>query len=323
MASHSSVSSATNKAAIQRALQAIGSKGLKVVVVGDVLLDQYIYCFNKKVSPEAPAPILQITQKEFYPGGAANTAANSATLNAEVTLFGLAGNDAACSVLTQEVNDRSVEFSPVFSEAPTTVKSRIICDGEYQFRLDDEQALAMPIAHAEFLAKAIVSDKPDLILVSDYHKGTITGTLLDALKQSGLPIYGDPKPEHVGFFKGTQLISPNFGEACLMSPCVDPRSCASWLAKHYQTTCVVTCGPHGAYGSEDGNQTIYAPALNVKVDSVAGAGDTFLAAYSAAHARGCSLSDSMEFATFVSSIATSKPGTAVVTIEEIKQWLQE
>ena len=304
----------------------------RVLVVGDLMLDNYVFGRIKRMCPEAPIPIVDWIRATCSIGGAGSAAGNLKELGADVTLFGVVGDDRAGEVVRTICRDWKIALvTPPAPGARTTVKRRTYAEGELHYREDIETPLG-PDAHlclVESLRSNVQFDF-DAILVSDYAKGVVDPNLLMVLKDTGLPVYADPK-RPLSFYHGARAVFPNRLEAD--KSCRDdfggPQS-LEWLASAYLggsalssamfEILAVTQGADGALVAwvEDGqvkSQTIQ--AAEVEDNDVCGAGDTFAAAFVRADLAGLSPLEAARFANIAAGTSTEMVGALAPPWEAI------
>lgn len=316
---------------VQSILQAVPS--LKVLVIGDGMLDHYIFGDAERISPEAPVPVVAVDRDAYRLGGACNVALNAKSLGARVAFLGIVGTDEAGCTLQRLLKEADIGFcSENFrSDVQTIVKTRVIARHQQLCRVDREKqfskaSVVAVIAQAEaFLKKNAVS----AILVSDYAKGTVTQAFLDRLvelkKSYSFFLAVDPKPKNKLCYNGIDLLKPNRAEALrLASFNIEPNRAfpSDTVAKeifnrHSVRYLAVTLGEQGIVLAENGGKTYTAPAVAKEVFDVSGAGDTALAALTVAFCINRTPSEAIAFANLLSGIVIRKVGTAVTTPEEI------
>jgi D-beta-D-heptose 7-phosphate kinase/D-beta-D-heptose 1-phosphate adenosyltransferase len=320
-----------SRKSVQSILQAVQS--LNVLVIGDAMLDRYIFGDAERISPEAPVPVVRIEHEACRLGGACNVALNLKSLGANVTFLGSVGTDEAGSVLQRLLREAGISFcgENFRSDVQTIVKTRVIARHQQLCRLDREKkfseaSVATVIAQAEaFLQKNAVS----AVLVSDYAKGTVTQALLDKLvelkKHYSFFLAVDPKPKNKLCYNGVDLLKPNRTEALQLANFnTEPNQTFSSDAvareifnRHSVRYLTVTLGEQGVALAENGGSIQTAPAVAKEVFDVSGAGDTALAALAVAFCAHRTPSEAIAFANLLSGIVIRKVGTAVTTPEEI------
>jgi D-beta-D-heptose 7-phosphate kinase/D-beta-D-heptose 1-phosphate adenosyltransferase len=303
----------------------------RVLVLGDAILDEYLYGDCSRISPEAPVPVLRVSRTRRVLGGAANTAANIASLGGRATLVSLVGHDDGGSTLARCAEDAGIDFCAVEHEGATVRKTRVIGQQQQIVRLDYEDVRA-PVRAAEDAAIAACTSKipdHDIVVISDYAKGCVsprlTAAVLDAARAALRPVIVDPRPQHRDLYVGCDYITPNWREsrALLGWPDAEPSpdaiaEVAAALARELRTNVVLTLGPHGIrFCSRDGSEQFAVPTLAQEVFDVSGAGDTVVAAFALAIAAGAGHATAVRLANKAASVVVAKFGTATVTPEEV------
>lgn len=267
------------------------ASGIHAIVLGDLMLDEYIFGDATRISPEAPVMVIRQTESRAVPGGAANVAKNLAAFGAQVTVMGVAGDDPAGSELKRAIGALDRSKATLVQEAGrlTTRKTRVVADHSHQvLRIDNETSSSISEESEDRLIASLKIDieKADVLVLSDYLKGVLTPSLAKAAvelaRKKGVPVAVNPKPTSVKNYAGASLISLNRSElagATQMLPDTLEEALAASrsLRQELQADCVL--GTMGALGLaadwEGGNATIAAP--RVEVYDTAGAGDTVIA----------------------------------------------
>lgn len=305
--------------------------GLKILIVGDVILDHYIWGDVQRISPEAPVPVVHATRETHTAGGAANVALNLAALGLPTMLAGSIGQDQAgdrlISLLTcAGIDTRLCQPAPA---RPTIVKTRVIARNQQLCRIDHESASsAYRLDTLPALIEALA--ETDAVIVSDYAKGVISQDLLDSLisqaRKLGKTIALDPKPSRRLAFRHVGLLTPNRHEALELAGLPEPDHgqpyplddvCARIHDHHAPDVLIVTLGADGMAISREGKVEDVLPTRAREVFDVSGAGDTVIATLAAALAAGASPRDAAAFANTAAGIVVSKMGTATPTPAEI------
>ncbi len=288
----------------------------KITVIGDVMLDKTIIGEVSRISPEAPIQIVNVKEELYEPGGAANTAANLASLGGNVSLFGFAGRDNNANVLSEILGKRGIEYF-LDKNALTTLKIRVRSRNQQLLRIDyEENSLKIFSPDTLETMKREIGNS-DLILISDYAKGTITGDLMDFLNSLGKKIVVDPKPQNISFYKNSFLITPNEKEALEMSNQREIHSAGRDLQKMLNCNVLITRGEKGMALFSDNEVEI--PTSSREVYDVAGAGDTANAAICLSLASGASLEEAVILANHAAGISVSKVGTYQVKLWELEK----
>jgi rfaE bifunctional protein kinase chain/domain len=314
-------------------LQALASQwqGRRVLVVGDLMLDEYIVGAAERISPEAPVPVILCERRTYGAGGAANTAMNLLTLGAQVVLCGVIGNDWAGEKLRAILGEAGIDTTGVLTDPsrPTTVKTRIVAQSQQVARVDVESR--MPLngsleASLRGIAKELGRDCA-AIVVSDYAKGVVTESLCGGLRElkGQTLLTAGPKPSHLAHFAGFDYLSLNRSEA---SAAVNNRATSvtevgeTLSARLEVCGLVITLGGDGCALFCDGRLVAQLPALRVQVYDVAGAGDTFLAALTLALVAGTSFVEAAQVATVAAAAVVRKSGVATTDVTEMATLLK-
>jgi D-glycero-beta-D-manno-heptose-7-phosphate kinase len=310
----------------------------RVVVVGDVMLDQFLWGSVARISPEAPVPVVDFERESFMPGGAANVARNLTALHTPTELFGVVGHDSAAGELKRLLDDCRVGCRGLASSGGrhTSVKTRIIAQKQQLVRIDREtrDGLTPDLAHR--IADAIESRIAGTaaVIVGDYGKGVVTQPLLEAIKRlcrpRGLWLSLDPKPVHHLDLHGLSLITPNRKEAFELAnlpdetrnnnPLADAnlmRVADRLLNELRPALLLITLGEAGMFLCERGRKPFHIPTVAREVFDVSGAGDTVIASFTLAIAAGASPLEAAILSNHAAGIVVGKIGTATVTPEEL------
>ncbi len=297
----------------------------RIVVLGDLMLDAYIFGVAERISPEAPVPVVLCERRSHGPGGAGNTARNLRALGAYVTVVGVVGQDPSGERLEEVLKEEGVDTSGIVVDParPTTVKARIIAHHQQVVRLDVESREPVTGGTAELLSDRLISSllQAEALVVSDYAKGVVSPAVLQGLKAvagSRLLVAG-PKPVNLSLFKGFDYLSLNRSEA-LQS--LNGAASLSEIGRHLTTLlglkgCVITMGGDGSLLFSAGAPPVRLPALTVQVYDVAGAGDTYLSALALSLCAGCSFSLAAAVATVCAAAVVRKVGVSTVSPDEV------
>lgn len=303
----------------------------KITVIGDSMLDEYIYGNTDRKNPESPMPLLNVEKEETKLGGASNVAHNIASLNWWVDLISMIGDDANGRKFTDLCKEAKINLIPLLFEAPTIAKKRFL-DSQYKqqlLRVDYERKFPITSEFIKEIEAILASSKPDYILISDYAKGIVQPELIASLKHiSSLQwtkILVDTKPQNISLFEWVYLIKPNFKEFCEMmgkkwieNTDENIETLGKIFTKRYVTNLVVTRGNKwSSLITIDGNVHHVRPTEERKVFDVTGAGDTFIATLAYALDGWYSLQEAVKLANTASGIVVEKVGTATITKEEL------
>lgn len=295
---------------------------VRVLCVGDVMLDTFVYGNVDRLSPEAPVPILAHKESIQMCGGAGNVAANIAALGANVTLIGLVGNDSyakqLASLMLQGVDSQFVTCS----HRPTTHKTRFISQGKQLLRVDHEKVGELQETTENELIQtielALKSNTYNIIVISDYAKGVVSPKICQTLLKADLPIFVDPKGQDYRPYKGVTLISPNMKELLAATPVGNLKERAEWLMNNLDIPYVLlTQGADGMTFFEKGAEPFHVSAAAHEVYDVSGAGDTVIATLAVAFAAGEPLHDAVVLANKAAGIVVSKVGTSIISADQL------
>jgi D-beta-D-heptose 7-phosphate kinase/D-beta-D-heptose 1-phosphate adenosyltransferase len=307
-----------------------GFKNKRILVIGDLMLDGYIWGRVSRISPEAPVPVVDVVNDTFMLGGAANVANNIAALGGGATVIGVAGMDRQGDVLEGLLEEKAIGFSIVREARPTTVKTRVIAHNQQIVRFDKEYKEKIGGRTLKAVLEKIREAVPghDAVIISDYKKGLISKELMKWVLAfaKGKFIAVDPKVGHFHLYKNVSLITPNIMEASSGSgiEIKDERSLlksgAILKRKLNLKAVLITRGEEGMTLFE-GNEYINIPTVARHVYDITGAGDTVIAVFSLAHASGATLRESAEIANHAAGIVVGEVGTAVATPEKLRKSL--
>lgn len=304
-------------------------KRKKVLLIGDVLLDRYTFGAAKRISPEAPVPVLHVSHEEVRLGGAGNVACNLQALNQEVIFLSRIGNDPSGRELkiACEKAGISSEFLIEDPSFKTPTKVRLIASSQQMVRIDYENSFSPP---AQILSKlkALVPElieQADIVALSDYGKGFLDDELLqviiDCASKKGIPVITDPKGSQFERYSGTTILKPNLQEANTASGLQAPYSLdavALALHKRVKMDCLmVTRSDEGISLYFRNGKNLHFPVAKKDVRDVTGAGDTVLAVLVAGMASGLDLSTIVPLCNTAASIAIERVGCAVISWEDI------
>ena len=311
--------------------------GKRVLCIGDVMLDRFIYGAVDRISPEAPVPVLRYSREASMPGGAANVARNLASLGLKPVLIGACGDDDAGRELVSRFDqDLSISVRLVTVKGrPTTLKSRFVAGGHQLLRVDTENV--SPISETtENELIAILSQEilgSAALLISDYAKGLLTGRILSAITNLAaelrIPVIADPKGRDFARYGAVDILKPNALElAAATGLSINTDEEAEWALRSAlealpAKTIVVTRAARGISFIAQSGSVKHEAGRAREVSDVSGAGDTSLAALAAAIAGGGTLADAVSMAIAASGIAVGKAGTATVSAEEVKAALSD
>jgi rfaE bifunctional protein kinase chain/domain len=306
-------------------------KGQRVLVVGDLILDCFIWGKVKRISPEAPVPVVDVEKSSYVLGGAANVAGNIVSLGGEATVMGAIGEDRSGDRMRALLLDKGIDVISVHDNRPTTVKTRVIAHNQQVVRFDQEQRGKFSTGAMKKLVgniKEQIKDH-DAVIVSDYKKGVISSAIMKAVIGSGKNFIAvDPKVGHFNLYKNTSIMTPNLKEASegAAMEITDEESlikAAQKLMKKLSLkSLLITRGEQGM-SLFSKNTGVHITTLAKHVYDVTGAGDTVIAALALAHASGATLEQASVIANHAAGIVVGEVGTAYVDPAGLRESLKK
>jgi D-beta-D-heptose 7-phosphate kinase/D-beta-D-heptose 1-phosphate adenosyltransferase len=305
--------------------------GKRVLVIGDVMLDEYLSGRVRRVSQEAPVPVVQARNRTCVPGGAANAAANVVALGGRAVLGGVVGRDSRAGRLREVLEQHGVETDAlvVDPQRPTTTKARIVAHGQQIVRVDTEQCAPLPAPLEDILLRRSrrALETADACILSDYDKGVVSTHLAECLigaaRRAGKPIVVDPKGTYFAKYRGATVITPNLQEAQRALK-REAREDADLLRIGRQlleivegSALLITRGAQGMSLLRNGFAPMYIPTEARDVFDVTGAGDTVVGTLALALAADIPLERAVQLANHAAGIVVGKFGTATVTSEDL------
>ncbi len=311
---------------------------LRVLVIGDMMLDQYVIGRVSRISPEAPVPVVDVQSEKFFPGGASNVARNLRSLLARVSVLGIVGADATGRILTRALSGQGIDTSGLIGDRgrPTTLKTRVIAQHQQVVRFDRESRAPMT---APMVAKALafarrVIPRMDAVIFEDYGKGLIQQSFLDACLEIAhrhkIATFADPNSHHRLDYRGLTGITPNRGEAFWMAREANQDAGPDPLADEpllevgrrlLEETGVenllITLGEHGMCLFREGRRPHHIPTAAQEVFDVSGAGDTAISVFALGMGAGLNADAAAFLSNQASGIVVGKAGTATVTPSEL------
>ncbi|MBU4274580.1 D-glycero-beta-D-manno-heptose-7-phosphate kinase [Patescibacteria group bacterium] len=303
--------------------------GKKIGVIGDLMLDHFMWGDVERISPEAPIPVLLVEKESFSPGGAGNTAANIAALKGETFIIGLVGCDQAGDFLFREFQKRGIKTSGVIRDSlkPTTQKIRVVARGQQMVRIDKEDNGCI---NAKIERKIINFINLNIkqwqaLVISDYAKGLLNKELVQKImklaKKHKIPTIGDARPKNAIFFKNITLLTPNHKEAVEIAGTNNLREAGRIIQKKLNCDILITQGAEGMTLFEK-NRIQHFSTKAREVFDVAGAGDTVVATLALALATGSSLKEAAIISNHAAGIVVGKLGVATINQKELKDSLE-
>jgi rfaE bifunctional protein kinase chain/domain len=330
-----------SKARVRHLLNA--AKTSRVLVVGDVMLDQFIWGRVARISPEAPVPVVEFERESFMPGGAANAARNLTALDAKAELFGTVGHDDAARQLKKLLKEQRIGCHGLVahSSRATSLKTRIVAHKQQVVRIDRETRDGLNGSLMKRLLTTFKRQlkKADAVIICDYGKGVVTQPLLNEIKalgrERGVWISLDPKPYHLNL-SGLSLITPNRKEAFELAnipdetrnhdPLADKNLLAVAERLHRElrpAVLLITLGELGMLLCQRDQKPFHIPTVAQEVFDVSGAGDTVIATFTLAVAAGASPLEAAILSNHAAGLVVGKIGTATVAPEELLQSFTE
>jgi D-glycero-beta-D-manno-heptose-7-phosphate kinase len=309
----------------------------KILVLGDIMLDHYIWGSVERISPEAPVPVLDVHKEEYRLGGAANVALNLKALGAQVYLCGVLGKDATGSLVRNLLKKNGINQEALIIEAkrPTTRKTRIGAANQQIVRIDHEHRLDISALTEARIIEKLDALLPDLdaVIIEDYNKGLLTETLISktikAVRKHHKLITVDPKHKNFFAYSGVDVFKPNYSELQkTLARSFETETEFDLQARQLKTrikckNLVITRGEKGLYVYSDGGKVHHIPTFAREVFDVSGAGDTVISALTLALSEGCDIETAAFIANHAAGVVCGKKGTATATISEIRKSCHE
>ncbi|WP_372795903.1 D-glycero-beta-D-manno-heptose-7-phosphate kinase [Pontiella sp.] len=333
------------KITIERAKDLLGSASEKrILVVGDLMMDRFVYGSVSRISPEAPVPVVHVSHEKAMPGGACNVASNLLSLGGKAAMAGIVGQDAIGRELQDQLSASGVTLKAVVEHDthPTCVKTRIVAERQQVVRVDREEYLTL--ADREMAAFCALVQKEiesaDGVIIEDYGKGSVqqavVDTVLAAAEKAGIPVGYDPKDDHILKMEGVSVVTPNRKEAFGSAGVAEGRPAENpledqpllevgrmlqemWKARHT----LITLGPHGMLLCGENEPPQHIPTRAREVFDVSGAGDTVIATYVLALACGATFTEAAELSNFAAGVVVGKLGTATCTQTELINYMKQ
>ena len=306
-----------------------GARSRRIVVVGDIILDRYLLGDTERLSPEAPVPVLTVRETRSALGGAANVAANVATIGSECVLVGVVGDDTNGTAIRAELAAHRLEDGQVLTVAgrPTTTKTRVVARNQQIVRIDEEVDALLSGHDLERLTERAVAalDGADALLLEDYNKGALAPSLISAViqaaRQRGIPVVVDPKFRQFFDYAGATVFKPNQRELeAALGAAVDLAhrdALPEALGRLHVDNMLLTLGADGMFLVTKDHAVTHIPSLARQVYDVSGAGDTVTAWVGTMLAAGASLREAALLANFAAGLEVGKAGVATVSPAEV------
>lgn len=310
---------------------------VKVLIVGDVMLDRYWWGSVRRISPEAPVPVVNLKKTSLAAGGAANVAANVKGLGAEPILVGVTGKDEEARLFSKVLKSAGIkpDYLLALKNRETIIKTRIVAHNQHVVRIDQENSQPLNGAEEEKIWGLINHNLKEatIVVVSDYAKGLLTKSLLSRLittaNENNKAIFIDPKGKDYRKYAKASILTPNRFEAAQASGIDEndqgtTETAGNLLLKNLKLkSLLITEGEHGMTLFQKSLKPQHFEALARKVYDVTGAGDTVIASLAVAYGAGASMSDAAQIANISAGLVVEEVGTTAVTIKKLKESLAD
>lgn len=311
------------------------AQNLRALVIGDVMLDKYIYGSVDRISPEAPVPIVNLHHTETKAGGAANVAINLSAWGCETGLIGLTGKDENAKSLSSILSDYQIRHQWIEDPGrPTTVKTRVVAASHHLLRIDEESSAYVSGDFEDQSLKEIIrfmdEFAPQLLILEDYNKGLLTARIIkgiiDHAKSKHIYVAVDPKDTHFFAYREADLFKPNLREAshAYHAP-IDQSNIESvgeaWRTNHHIQTVAITLGAKGVFIQNGSGSRQVSPDRAIDVIDVCGAGDAVICALSLGLMSKLDLEKTASLANLAGAYVCSHSGVVAVNVDEIYQWI--
>jgi rfaE bifunctional protein kinase chain/domain len=307
-----------------------------VFVIGDIIMDEYVWGDVSRISPEAPVPVVEVSRETKMLGGAANVIHNIATLGARPTLCGVVGQDRTGREIINKLNNMGLGSKGIVIEKdrPTSIKTRVVAQNQQVVRFDREIRTSIRPESIKSLLNFIKKNLDNLnaIVVADYGKGVVSASLMKGLRKLIQSVPGrsiilavDPKIGNFEYYHGVDVITPNHHEAGIFChlEIVDEdtliRAGRQMLKELKCRSVLITQGKDGMTLFENGGEIIHIPTIAKNVFDVTGAGDTVISTFSLALASGLDLKSAAVLSNFAAGIVVGEVGTSTVSADELKK----
>ncbi|HOW58486.1 MAG TPA: D-glycero-beta-D-manno-heptose-7-phosphate kinase [Candidatus Omnitrophota bacterium] len=311
-----------------------------ILVIGDFILDQFVWGNVSRISPEAPVPVVDVKRESFMPGGSLNVANNIRSLQGVAYPCGVVGRDLFGRMLLKAIRQQGIDTGGIIydSSRPTTVKTRVIAHSQQMVRFDREKTEDISSENLTQILKFVRQRirSMDVVILEDYGKGVMQPFLLREVvklaKKFGKPVLVDPKEKHFNYYRGVTCITPNRKEAFggyerTIGPWEKPPSLeqVGWnlMKKLKLASVLITLGEDGMALFEKGHKITQIPTAAREVYDVSGAGDTVIATLALSLAAGAKMQEAAKMANLAAGIVVGKLGTATITPEELEEAIRK
>lgn len=309
-----------------------GMSKVRILVVGDVMLDKYYYGEVTRISPEAPVPITRVTRMEDTMGGAANVAHNLALLGCQTSIAGFVGEDYHCQTLMDKFISRGIDYKGIIHRSePTTTKLRVIGGHQQMLRLDFEDTEPVAPLYSDRLLNYVeqaLEAGLDAVILSDYGKGACTeevcGSIIELCNDAEIPIFVDPKGREWGKYSQADFITPNVKEinAILEKPIKNRddaiQQAATYIMSKFKIKNVLATRSECGMSMVSPTEVYHIPTKAQEVFDVSGAGDTVIAVFALGVAGGLTAREAAYLSNLAASVVVGKLGTYAVSKEELE-----
>ncbi|MFH1061527.1 MAG: D-glycero-beta-D-manno-heptose-7-phosphate kinase [Candidatus Omnitrophota bacterium] len=303
-----------------------------ILVIGDLILDKFIWGDVSRISPEAPVPVVHVNNESSMPGGAANVSCSINALNGKTSILGVIGNDRDGRMLKKQLK-RFADIKGLITdrERPTILKTRIVARHQQLVRVDREQIGEFSKKTTDKIISYIKNnvDSFDAIIIEDYGKGVISPNLIKAVvsiaKKKNIIVTVDPKEDHFSYYKGVTCLTPNQNEAekAIGIKIVDEASLFAagkkFLRKLNCAAVLITRGENGMCLFEKGKKPVQIPTRAQEVFDVSGAGDTVIGAFTLALATGATMQEAAHISNYAAGVVVGKVGVGTCTQKELME----
>lgn len=307
----------------------------KLLVIGDVMLDRYLYGQVNRISPEAPVPVLDYGETVNKPGGAANVALNVKAMGGRVALTGLVGNDEEGELFAGLLRDAGIggEGIVITDRRRTTLKTRVMARDQHLLRVDREDKGPVDEETAALLHRTVIrqieTEQADGIILQDYNKGVLSASLIREIvktaREKRIPVFVDPKRDNISAYAGCTLFKPNLHEARQITG-LDPQLDTAGLEETAESLrrivphdiSLITLSDKGLYAKEAGRPGCWVPSVPQEVTDVCGAGDSVISALALSYLTGADIESMAKIGNIAGHVACRYPGVVPVRREELE-----
>ena len=298
---------------------------IRVLLIGDVMLDKYVFGNIDRISPEAPVPVFLSKNKKTVLGGAGNVLNNLSSLGAAVTFLSVIGKDLVAKDIKSKLKKNKLSKCFLYEEKKitSTSKTRYLTNNQQIIRIDEEESNPIPKKAEEFILDKYNKEikKIDVVILSDYNKGVLTGNLckrvIEVAKRYSIPVIVDPKNKDFSIYKGSTLITPNQKEAAEISKLEcdtneQAEKCSKYIIENFNIKNVIITRGEKGLTFYNKKKVIHAPTKKIEVYDVSGAGDTVISIVSLCVASSFKLEDTLSLANKAAGIVVGKLGTSTI-----------